>query len=531
MTRTHLSAHFGDSNFRFQFVSDIGIRASNFFLMLSLGIDSGTGSTKTLVLDIESGKVLSTAQRAHNLIGGLPSGHVEQDPNGWVEAAEATIAECLEKIGDRSGEIQAIGVSAQQHGLVTLGETDELLRPAKLWCDVSTEEQCEELNKKFGGPEGLIELIGNPMIPGYTAPKLLWLKENEPKNFARLTSILLPHDYLNLWLTGERQMEYGDASGTGLMDVRTRKWSEPILKFIDPELETLLPPLRSSKRPAGLLRTTLREQWGLAEDALVSAGSGDNMMSAIGTGNIRPGMMTMSLGTSGTICAFSEEPLIDPRGEVAAFCDATDHWLPLSCTMNVAVATEQVRALFGWDIPTMEERVAAVPPGAGGILFLPYLQGERTPNLPKGSGVFHGLTTENMKPEFMARAVIEGVTLGLAFGLRRFKDLGIEPEEIRLTGGGSKSAVWRQITADVLGFPTIALKVTEAAALGAAIQAAWTYCQVKGKPITLEKLVDDLVKVEKRTRIEPDKEARSLYSELLLKRIDLTRKLNTAGYL
>jgi xylulokinase len=422
-------------------------------------------------------------------------------------------------------------VSAQQHGLVALDEVNEPLRPAKLWCDVSTEPQCEEFNKEFGGPEGIIECIGNPMLPGYTAPKLLWLKENEPSNFRRLTSVLLPHDYLNFWLTGERQMEYGDASGTGLLDVRTRKWCQPILKFIDPRLESMLPPLRSSKRPAGLLRSTLREEWGLSDDALVSAGSGDNMMSAIGTGNIRPGVVTVSLGTSGTICAFSEEPSIDPKGEVACFCDATDHWLLLTCTMNVAVATEQVREMFGWEIPTLEERVAAIPAGAGGLVFLPYLQGERTPNLPKGVGVFHGLTTENMKPDFIARAVVEGVTLGLAYGLRRFKDLSLAPAEIRLTGGGSKSAVWRQIAADVLGLPTVALQVTEGAALGAAIHAAWTYCQVKGKPLALEKLVDDLVVVDKRTRLEPNKEAQAIYRELLLRQIDLTKKLKTGGYL
>ena len=499
--------------------------------MLCLGIDSGTKSTRALVLDIESGAVLALAQETYGTIEGLPPGHVEQDPQTWIDAAEKTVAECLEKIGDRRGEIKGVGVSAQQHGLVALDEANVPLRPAKLWCDVSTAPQCEEFNKEFGGPEGLIKRIGNPMLPGYTAPKILWLKENEPANFRRLTSILLPHDYLNLWLTGERQMEYGDASGTGLMDVRTRTWAKPILQFIDPKLEAMLPPLRSSKRPAGLLRSSLRQAWGLADDALVSAGSGDNMMSAIGTGNIRPGVVTVSLGTSGTICAFAEEPVIDPKGEVAAFCDSTDHWLPLTCTMNVALATEQMRTLFGWDIPTMEERVAAVAPGAGGILFLPYLLGERTPNLPKGSGVFHGLTTANMTSDFMARAVVEGVTLGLAYGMRRFKDLGIVPEEIRLTGGGSRSAVWRQIAADVLGLPAVALKVTEGAALGAAIQAAWTYCQVKGKPLSLERLVDDLVVVDKKTRVEPGKEAQPFYRDLLLRQIDLTKKLKTGGYL
>ena len=483
------------------------------------------------MLDIESGEVLALAQENYGTIEGLPPGHVEQDPPTWIEAAETTVAQCLDKIGPRRSEIQAIGVSAQQHGLVPLDETNEPIRAAKLWCDVSTEPQCEGFRKEFGGVEGLIKCIGNPMLPGYTAPKLLWLKENEPNNFRRLKSILLPHDYLNLWLTRERQMEYGDASGTGLMDVRTRTWCKPIVKFIDPDLESMLPPLRSSKRPAGLLRSSLRQKWGIAEDALVSAGSGDNMMSAIGTGNIRPGLVTVSLGTSGTIFAFSEEPVIDPKGEVAAFCDSTDHWLPLTCTMNVAVATEQMRELFGWDIPTMEKRVEAVPAGAGGILFLPYLQGERTPNLPKGSGVFHGLTTENMTPDFMARGVVEGVTLGLAYGLRRFKDLAIVPAEIRLTGGGSKSAVWRQITADVLGLPVVALAITESAALGAAIQAAWTYCQVKGKPISLENLADDLVTVDKTTRVEPRKETAGFYRELLLRQIDLTRKLKTGGYL
>ena len=268
------------------------------------------------------------------------------------------------------------GSSGQQHGLVALDEANEPLRPAKLWCDVSTEEQCEQFKKEFGGTEGLIERIGNPMLPGYTAPKLLWLKENEPANFRRLTTVLLPHDYLNLWLTGERQMEYGDASGTGLMDVRTRKWCKPILKFIDPKLESMLPPLRSSKRPAGLLRSVLREKWGLADDVLVSAGSGDNMMSAIGTGNIRAGVVTVSLGTSGTICAFAEEPVIDPKGEVAAFCDATDHWLPLICTMNVAVATEQVRKLV-WLGPRDDGGAGRRGPGRRGRNSFPPLPAGR----------------------------------------------------------------------------------------------------------------------------------------------------------
>jgi xylulokinase len=499
--------------------------------MLSLGIDSGTQSTKTIVLDVESGEILASAQQPYEMIDGLPPGHCEQAPQTWIEAVESTISACVAKLGNRRSEITSIGVSGQQHGLVALDAANEPIRPAKLWCDTSTAAQCEQFNQEFGGVDGLIKLVGNAMVPGLTAPKILWLKQNEPQHFQALKTIFLPHDYINFWLTGERQMEYGDASGTGLMDVRTRSWSQPILKFIDADLEEKLPPLRSSHRPAGLLRNKLREAWGLNDGVLVSAGGGDNMISAIGTGNIRAGVVTVSFGTSGTICAFSEEPVIDPRAEIAAFCDSTDHWLPLACTMNVTVATEQVRELFRWDIPTLEGEMAKAPPGARGVLFLPYLQGERTPNLPRGSGVFHGLNTENMAPAEMARAVVEGVTLGLAYGMRRFIELGVVPNEIRLTGGGSKSAAWRQIAADVFSIPMVCLQTAEGGALGAAIQAAWTYCQTNGKPISLEALVDDIVRLDKKSRVEPRKENQQLYVELLAKQTDLARKLKAGGYL
>lgn len=499
--------------------------------MLCLGVDSGTTSTKTLALDVESGKVLALAQQEYGTIEGLPHGHVEQEPQTWIDAVQATIGDCLVQIGSRKIEIVGIGVSAQQHGLVVLDGKNEPIRPAKLWCDTSTAQQAEKLNKAFGGMEELIERIGNAMVPGYTAPKLLWLKENEPQNFRRIRTVLLPHDYINFRLTGERQMEYGDASGTGLLDVRTRTWHKPLLEFIDKDLAAKLPPLRSSTSPAGLLRNTLREEWGLKGEVLVSAGGGDNMLGALGTGNIKPGMVTVSLGTSGTVYAFSEEPIVDRRGEIATFCDSTDHWLLLACTMNVASAIERITSLFHWDVPTLEAEVAKVPAGALGLLFLPYLQGERLPNLPSGSGVLHGLNLENMNAPEIARAVVEGVTMGLAYGMKRIADLGIRPTELRITGGGSKSAVWRKIVADIFGYPVIALKVAEAAALGAAIQAAWTYCQVKGKPMALEELVRDAVKIDKKSRAEPRKENQSLYAELRVRQTDLTRKLAAGGYL
>jgi xylulokinase len=488
--------------------------------MISLGIDSGTQSTKTIALDVESGKILASASAGYGLIEGLPPGHLEQEPQVWLDAVDATVREVLKKLGKRRDDVKAIGVSGQQHGFVALDKKNKPIRPAKLWCDTSTVEQCRQFEEEFGGPEGLIELAGNAMLPGYTAPKILWLKQNEPKHFKALETVLLPHDYINLHLSGERGMEYGDASGTGLLDVREKKWCEPLIDFIDPGLGEALPPLASSRR-----------DWGLTGEVTISAGGGDNMMGAIGTGNVQPGVVTVSLGTSGTVYAFSAEPVIDPQGELAAFCDSTDRWMPLVCTMNVTVATEQVRKMFGWTLEQLEKNIATAPPGAGGLVFLPYLNGERTPNLPAGSAVFHGLTTENMTPNHVARAVMEGATLGLAYGLNRFRELGIEPTEIRLTGGGSKSPAWRQIAADIFGVPTVCLESAEGAALGAAIQGAYTWAVANGQQATFRELCARIVKLDTATRCEPDAALREIYTPLLTRQGDLTRRMHAAGYL
>lgn len=499
--------------------------------MIALGIDSGTQSTKTIALDLDSGQILASASQPYALIEGLPPGHMEQHPQVWVDALNATVRECLAKLGDRKEKVLSIGVSGQQHGFVPLDAKNKVIRPAKLWCDTSTTEQCKQFETEFGGVEGLIELAGNAILPGYTAPKILWLKQKEPKNYKALATVLLPHDYLNFYLTGERAMEFGDASGTGLLDVRTKKWCEPLVDFIDEGLGDCLPPVTSSRRPLGLLRDSLREEWGLPKSTVVSAGGGDNMMGAIGTGNVQPGVVTVSLGTSGTVFAFSPEPVIDPQGEIAAFCDSSDRWLPLACTMNVTVATEQARKLFGWKHEDLEREVASAPAGSGGLLFLPYLTGERTPSLPSGSGIFHGLTTENMVPSHMARAVMEGATLGLGYGLARFRELGIQPAEIRLTGGGSKSAIWRQICADVFGVPTVCLQSAEGAALGAAVQAGFAWHAASGTSTTFRELCARVVKLDASTRAEPNADHHALYAPLLARQSDLTRRLHAAGYL
>ncbi len=499
--------------------------------MIALGIDSGTQSTKTIALDTETGEILASAQKAYGLISGLPPGHMEQEPEDWFEALDATVRECVSRLGERRSDVRAIGVSGQQHGLVVLDDSGESIRPAKLWCDTSTAAECAAIHAEFGGREKVVEMVGNAMLPGYTAPKILWLKRHEPRNFERVNCVLLPHDFLNYRLTGEKRMEYGDASGTALLDVRSRTWCKPIMEYIDRDLDERLPRLQSSLQPVGLLRDKLAKDWGLSGQVLVSAGGGDNMMGAIGTGNISPGTFTASLGTSGTLFAYSTTPVIDLKGEVAAFCDSTDCWLPLVCTMNVTVATELFRKLFGMDHAAFDAAVTATPVGAGGLLFLPYLTGERMPNLPDACGVFHGFSTTNTTSANMIRAVVEGVTLGLGYGIKRFAELGLHPREIRLTGGGSNSAAWRQVAADVFNAQTVCLSTSEGAALGAAIQAATTEAIANARRNPLQELVARCVKLEESTRCQPNAEAVEYYRGAQTRQTALTAKLHATGYL
>jgi len=499
--------------------------------MYFLGIDSGTQSTKCVVLEAETGKIVAEAQQSYKLIEGLPPGHLEQHPQSWIDAVRFTIGSCVEQLGPRKDQIKGIGVSGQQHGLVVLDRDDEVVRPAKLWCDTSTGAECEAFAAEFGGAKGLIALAGNTILPGYTAPKVLWMERNEPDQFAAVQTILLPHDYINFWLTGVKRMEYGDASGTGFLDVRRREWCTELADFIDPRVIDMLPQVGSSQAPHGELKEELRALWGLPAGIVVSAGGGDNMMGAIGTGNIQPGRVTASFGTSGTLYACAGQPIVDEGGEVAAFCDSTDQWLPLVCTMNVTVTTEQVRALFGWSLEQLEAAVSKAAPGADGLTFLPYLNGERTPNLPNGSGVLHGLRTTNFSPENVARAAMEGATLGLAYGLRRFQQLGVEATEIRLTGGGSKSKIWRQIAADVFGVPVVTLATAEGAGLGAAIQAAHAWHATQGKAADYQELCRQWVALDESARCNPNKSQVELYRQKLDELAALTRDLHAHGHL
>ena len=477
-----------------------------------LGIDAGTQSTKTLAVDAETGAVAASATAIYDLLPDLPPGHKEQHPQTWLDAADKTIREVVAKL---RGPVRGIGVSGQQHGFVPLDERGQVIRPAKLWNDTSTAAECEEIMAAVGGRDRFIALTGNALPPGFTASKILWLKKHEPANFARLATVLLPHDYLNFWLTGIKRMEYGDASGTALMDVRTRAWSRPVLQAIDTALESKLPPLVHSAKPHGPLRAELAREWGLGDgEVLVSSGGGDNMMGAIGTGNVASGVVTVSLGTSGTIYACSDTPVVDPKGEVAAFCDSTGKWLPLVCTMNVTVATEMVRDCFGMDHGALGEAAARVSAGSDGLLLIPFFEGERTPNCPQGTGVFFGVRPAVFDAPHLARAAMEGVTLGLNYGLNRMRELGLRPREIRATGGGAKNAVWRQIVADVFNAPVVCLNQEEGAAYGAALQAMWSWENARGPAADILEITQRFLRPVEATRAVPAAEHVARYQQL-----------------
>ena len=481
-------------------------------MSLYIGIDSGTQSTKAVVLDLEQKKVIAEARAPHQLIGGLPVGHMEQHPQDWTDAMDTVIQKVVALVD--ASRIRGIGVSGQQHGFVPLDEKGLVIRPAKLWCDTSTVKECELLTKKFGGDKNVIKKAGLKFLPGFTAPKILWLKRNEPANFKRLRHVLLPHDYLNFHLTGNYFMEYGDASGTALLDVRKRTWSKDAVTAIDKNLGDWLPKLSSSDSIVGTLRPELAQKYGLSADVIVSAGGGDNMMGAIGTGNVAPGVVTASFGTSGTIYAYAKSPVVDPQGEIAAFCSSTDGWMPLLCTMNVTTVTEHFRRMFNLEPRAFDELAATAPAGAGGLVLLPYLEGERTPNVPLGSGAFLGLNGKNIQPAYLARAAMEGVTMGMNYGLRRLADLGVKAKEIRVTGGGAKSPVWRQLMADVFGTPVVGMVEDEGAALGGALQAAWALARRDNRKAKITDFTTGIVALNESTRCLPQKANVARYREL-----------------
>jgi len=476
------------------------------------GIDLGTQSCKVLVYDFKNKSVIAHASAPVGMIA-ENDGTREQKAE-WYDDALKT---CFDKIATETKKtIAAIGISGHQHSLVPLDEKGKPVYNVKLWCDTSTTHECEELTELAGSEKKLIAKAGLPMRPGYTAPKIQWLKNHKPKAFAKVRHILLPHNYLNYLLTGVYCAEYGDASGMAIFDVRNRKWAKDICKLISPDLESWLPPLIEADAIAGTVTKAAEELYGIPEGALVSSGGGDNMMSAIGTGTVKDGLLSMSLGTSGTLFGFSKTPVIDPTGNLAAFCSSTGGWLPLLCTMNCTVASEEFRGLFGMDVKALDGEASKAPIGADGILVLPFFNGERTPNLPNGRASVNGITAGNFKRENLCRAALESAIFGMRIGLEGFHKLGFKAKEIRLTGGGAKSPLWQNIAANVMNLPVRVPSNTEAAAMGGAIQALW--CLLKNTrgetKASIKDLAEEHVALVEGAKITPDKKAVAAYNKV-----------------
>jgi|TARA_B110000914_G_scaffold178163_1_gene159901 xylulokinase len=490
---------------------------------LFLGIDSGTQGTKAIVFSTTLNKVISEGYASHDLIEN-DVGKKEQEPSWWIEASTKAITKALEGVGS-SKDVKAIGVSGQQHGMIPLDAEGHIIRPAKLWCDTETVSQCEEITQKVGGSEKVIDIIGNSIAAGFTASKILWMKQNEPENYQRLATVLLPHDYINYWLTGEKKTEYGDASGTAYFDVKSRTWATSILQAIDDsgKLNDCLPELIESQVPIGTIKPEIAKQFNLSPDVIVSSGGGDNMMGAIGTGNVVPGVVTTSLGTSGTIYSCADQPIIDPKGELAAFCSSSGHWLPLVCTMNVTVSTELTRALLGLGIEDLNKKAASAPVGSEGLTLLPYFNGERTPALPNAKAVIYGITGQNYTSENLCRAAMEGATLGLRYGLDVLCQQGIVPQEIRLVGGGAKSALWRQVVADTFECTVVCPESSEAGAMGAALQAMWCYMNEKEGSTSFEEITQHCVFLDETTRTDPRKNSADQYREIYQHYLELNK--------
>ncbi len=442
-----------------------------------LGIDCGTQSTKALLLDME-GEVLAVGRADHDLIE-APDGTREQDPRWWTDAAVTAVRAALSAAG--GVEVGGIGVSGQQHGLVALDAGDRPVRPAKLWNDTSTTAEARALTDALGGEAAVLSLTGNLFLPGYTAPKVAWLRDHEPDNYAAARRFCLPHDYHNLWLTGSNATEPGDASGTAYVDARSRSYCRPVLAALDEarDWDATLPAIGDSLAVHGQLQRTTAELLGLPAGVPVSGGGGDNMCSAIGVGAVVEGPTLVSLGTSGTAFAFHSQPAVDAEGEAAAFCSSTGGWLPLVCTLNCTLATEWIRREMGLDRAGFEAALAASPPGSRGVTFLPYLAGERTPNAPSATAAFSGIHAGHDRND-LVRAVAEGVILGLAYGLRALARAGCHPTDVTLVGGGAASDGLAQLCADAFDLPVRRDPEPEAAALGAARQAA---CVVEDIPL------------------------------------------------
>lgn len=443
-----------------------------------LGIDIGTSGTKTILID-PSGKILSEASAAYPLYHPKPLWS-EQDPEDWWQAVCKTVKSVVRKAKVKPAAVKAIGLSGQMHGSVFLDKNDKVLRKALLWNDQRTAAECEEIEASAGGRKALIKMVANPALTGFTAPKILWLRNNEPKKFDRLRKVLLPKDDVRRRLTGQYATDVSDASGTLLLDVAKRKWSTKLLSKLELDSD-LLAKVYESEDVTGNLTAAAAKALGLTTDCVVVGGAGDCAANALGTGVVNGGTLSMSLGTSGVMFVHSDDVKVDPTGRLHTFCHAVrDKWHMMGVTLTAAGA-------LNWFVETMAQELAAgkkdpfkvlideaagTPVGSEGLFFLPYLAGERTPHAdPDARGSFVGLTLKHQRGH-LTRSILEGVAYAMRDSLAIIQEMGVPVKKIIASGGGAKSETWREIQAGVMGQPVVRINAEQGPAFGVALLAA-----------------------------------------------------------
>jgi xylulokinase len=436
-----------------------------------LGIDVGTGGTRALILD-ETGRVISSATEDHRAFVSPQIGWAEQDPCDWWRACGVAVRNALAQAKLRGDQISCVGLSGQMHGAVLLDEQGRVVRPALIWCDVRTEKQCRELTDQIGAAN-LIQLTCNPALTNFTLTKCLWVRENEPENWRRVRSLLLPKDYVRFQLTGERATDVADASGTLLLDVANRRWSKAMLKLVQMD-ESILPGLHESPEICGRISDAGAAVTGLQRGTPVVAGAGDQAAGAIGMGVVSPGTVSATIGTSGVVLAATDRPALDSKGRVHTFCHAVPgRWIAMGVTQAAGLSLRWFRDQFGsgQSYESLIAEAANAPPGCDGLLWAPYLMGERTPYLdPAARGMLFGLTASHTRGHVI-RAILEGVVFSLRDTFTIFQEMEVPVTTIRLGGGGARSGLWRQIQADVYGHSVETVDAEEGAAYGAAILA------------------------------------------------------------
>ncbi|HZL35929.1 MAG TPA: xylulokinase [Tepidisphaeraceae bacterium] len=446
-----------------------------------LGIDIGTSGTKTLICD-EDGTVPATALAEHAISSPQP-GWSEQNPEDWWQATISATRAVLRKAKLKAADISAIGLSGQMHGSVFLANTSKPLRPALLWNDQRTAVQCRQIEEKAGGREALIGLVANPALTGFTAPKILWVRQNEPKVYAKTKHILLPKDYIRFRMTGGYATEVSDASGTLLLDVEHRRWSDTLLGLLQID-KALLPRLHESPEVTGVLTREAADALGLKEGVPVVGGAGDQAAGAVGNGIVMAGVVSATLGTSGVVFAHSDRPTRDPLGRVHTMCHAVPgKWCVFGCMLSAGGSFQWLRNQLGAPETSAAKKLkvdpyellvaqaAKAPPGSEGLFFLPYLTGERCPHPdPSARGGWIGLTSRSTR-DMLIRSVLEGVTFGMRDALEIIRGMNIPIAQIRASGGGARSAFWRQLQADIYKLPLVLTNAGEGPAYGVALLA------------------------------------------------------------